>query len=74
MVGVVVERPTATLRFAGSIPAPNKYLCDLQLVPGLAVSVCDLSVFVHAPTIQEFIIRSEGQFFYFIRETNMKPS
>ena len=37
-VGIVVERPTAALRVAGSIPTPNKYLYGLQVVvPGMAV-------------------------------------
>ena len=31
-VGAVVERPTAALRIAGSIPTQNKYLYGLQVV------------------------------------------
>ena len=38
----MVERPTSTLRVAGSILSRNKYKYGLQLVvPGLAVCVCD---------------------------------
>ena len=41
-VSALAERSTAALRVAGSIPARNKYVYDLQVdVPGLAVCVCD---------------------------------
>ena len=41
-VGAVAERATPVLRVTGSIPAPNKYLFDLQiLVPGLPVCAYD---------------------------------
>ena len=40
-VGALVERSSAALRVAGSIPTRNKYLYDLQIVvPGLADCVC----------------------------------
>ena len=53
MVGAVAKRWTAVLLVAGSIPARNKYLYGLQVVvPGMAVCVCDVSMFVNAPTIQ----------------------
>ena len=36
------------MRVAGSIPALNKYLYNLQVVvPGLAVCACDISVCTH---------------------------
>ena len=41
-VGSVVECSSVALRVAGSIPARNKYLFDLNLVvAGLAVCVCE---------------------------------
>ena len=50
-------RPTGRLRVAGSIPRRNIYLYHLQIVvPGLAVCVCEFSVFVNAPTIQELFL------------------
>ena len=55
MVAAVVERSTAELRVAGSIPARYKYLYGLPIVvPGSAVCVYVFSMFVNAPTIQEF--------------------
>ena len=48
----VVERSTVALRVASSILTRNTNLYGLQVVvPGLAV--CDFSMFVYAPTIQE---------------------
>ena len=56
-VGAEVNRPTAALRVAGSIPVRNKYLYGLWIaVPGLAVCVCDFSMFVNAPTKQELFL------------------
>ena len=56
-IGAVLVRPTATLRVADSIPARNKYLYGLHaVVPGLAIYVCDFSMFVNAPTIQELFL------------------
>ena len=59
-VVTVVERPSAALGVAGSIPTRNKYLYGLQVVvPGLPVCVWNSSMFVNAPTIQEFLVWSE---------------
>ena len=61
-VGVVVERSTAALRVAGSIPTRSKYLYGLQIVvPDLAVCVCVFSMSINAPTIQELFV----VFFFF---------
>ena len=50
----MVERPTAALRVGDSIPARNKYLYDQHIFfPGLAVCVCEFSMFANAPMIQE---------------------
>ena len=46
----MVERSTAELRVAGSIPARNKYLS------GQAVCVCGFSTFINASTIQEVLL------------------
>ena len=50
-IGTVVERPTAALRVASSIPR-NKYLYGLRvIIPGLAVKFVNATTMV---TIQEF--------------------
>ena len=65
-VGALVERPTAALRYAGSIPARNKYLYGLQVVvPGLAV--CDFPMFVNASTVHELFL-VQGSVFFFVIE------
>ena len=55
-VGAVVKLSTAALRVAGSIPAWNQCFYNLQVVvPGLAVCVCNISMFVNAPFILELL-------------------
>ena len=55
-VGAVAELPNVTQCVVGSIPARNKSLFVLQIVvPGLAVNVCEFSLFVNSPTIQELL-------------------
>ena len=54
MVGTIVERLIAALRIAGSIPTRKKYLYGLQVVVlDQAVCVCNFSMVINAPTIQE---------------------
>ena len=57
-VGEVAERSTAALRVAGSIPVHRKNICTAYkvVVPGVDVSVCDFSMFVSAPSIQELYL------------------
>ena len=55
---MVAERPTAALCVVGSNSARKKYLYGLQIVvPGLAVCICDFSMFLNAPTIQELFLK-----------------
>ena len=45
------------LHVVGSIPTRNLYLYGLQVVvPGQAVCVCDFSMIVNAPTIQDLFL------------------